>query len=137
MIPFKSVYRMRRDVEVASWSIVMGLTPLPSFDGLWMVRASLTHPEISIRGKVFEGSDGNLVLTGVDGRYVMEFLTIAAWENMRADVTNFEYIRKVLDNDVALQSWYWIEFAHDGDGNELRQDVVVSNLQRRLRSSLS
>jgi len=131
-IPFERVYRSKRDGD-PHWSIVMGLTPLPGRKGVWMWRASETHPEIALRGEVFEGEDGKLVLVGPDGRHTFEPLTIETWEDMRDDVGGFEEIRKAINTDTFLQSWYWDEFAHDGAGNEIGQAEVLARLTERER----
>lgn len=134
MIPFTKVYRMRPISGESEWSVVMGLTPMPDLDGLWMFRASLTHPETIVRGKVFEGKDGKITVVGVDGRYIFEPLTLENWEDMKDDVSGFEIIRRALTTDAMLQGWYFDEFAHDGSGNEFTQGEILRRLQDQVVS---
>lgn len=131
-IPFERVYRMK-EVGEPAWSIVMGLTPLPGSQGLWMIRASMTHFETTVEGRVLEGEDGKLVVVGLRGRYVFEPLTLELLEDMRDDVGGYGELRKAITTDTFLQSWYWDEFAHDGDGDEISQGAILSRLSERLR----
>ena len=135
-IPFEKVYRSKKAGD-PHWSIVMGLTPLPGRKGLWMWRASMTHPEIALRGEVFEGEDGKLAIVGKDGRYVFEPLTIESWEDMSGDVGGFDELRPAITTDSFLQSWYWDEFAHDGAGNEIGQGAIAARLTDRERPDKS
>lgn len=126
-IPFKRVYRMRLD-GTSAWSIVMGLTPLPGLKGLWMARASLTHPATTVEGKVFEGDDGKLVVVDSDARHIFEPLTLETWRDMGSQVSGYDELSRALTSEAMLQGWYWDEFAHDGEGNEINQGTILDNL---------
>ena len=127
-IPFNQVYRTKIGNE-KSWTIVMGLTPVPGKDALWMWRASLSHPETMVDGTVFEGSDGSLVVLGSRGaRHIFEPLTLARFDDMKDDITGFESLRKFFRSDEMLQEWYWDEFANDGSGNAIAQETILKRL---------
>ena len=123
-IPFERVFRMK--CESSPWSIVMGVTPIPGLGGLWMLRASLTHPETAVYGEVFEGQDGKFVVIGKGYRWIFEPLTLETWEDMREDVHGFDELRKSIKTDVFLQSWYWDEFSGDLDQETVLQRLTIA-----------
>lgn len=127
-IPFKRVYRMRPEGD-EDWLVVMGLTPLPGFKGLWMWQAVDSTPHRIVKGQVFVGEE-QIVVVGEGTRFIFEPLTLENWEDMRDDVHDFARLRTMFKTDEGLQGWYWDEFAHNGNGDELPQ----SEIYRRLRA---
>jgi hypothetical protein len=128
MIPFKQVYRVK--TGDGPWTIAMGLTPYPSGKGLWFMRASPSKPAADALGKIFEGEDGKIVVVG-DNRFTFEPLTLERFDDMKDDVGGFEAVRPAMVSNDFLQDWYWDQFGHDGDGNEVDQTEVIARMREK------
>lgn len=81
-----------------------------------------------MRGQVFQGESDSIVVVGEEDRYRFEPLTLKTWEDMREGIHDFDKMRRMVRTDESLQEWYWDEFAHDGDGNEISQSEILRRL---------
>lgn len=132
MVPFNQVYRMKPAGSDA-WTIVMGLTPYPDGSGLWVAVASEAKPAATLLGKVFEGDDGRIVVVGEHDRCLFEPLTLSRFDEMRDSISGFDAIRGAFATDTSLQSWYWDEFAHNGEGVPLDQADIARRLAAQVK----